>query len=168
MGTASRFVHHVLNILNEILSGRQHQQVVLEGALNILGYAEFQELEEIKRLLTAFNDEACVASFFKNAPTDGFAVCIGEENASQRLWDCSMVIAGYSVGKHVGQIGIIGPRRMRYQACVALLEAVTHGLKQVFNRMENNDVRKNALSTVVAHDGGEWSRRTDLVIFGES
>jgi heat-inducible transcriptional repressor len=165
MGTVSRFVHNVLDILNEILSGRQKQQVCLEGALNILGYEEFQDMDRIKKLLTAFNDDDCVASFFEDAPQEGVAVRIGDENPSPVLEECAMALTGFNVGKHVGQISIIGPKRMRYQSCVALLEAVSQGLKQVFTRMENNDVRKNALSTVVCHDGSEWSRRTDLVIF---
>lgn len=57
MGAASDFVHDVLDILNAILSRRQQKQVFVEGALNVLSFAEFQDLSLLKSLLMAFGDD---------------------------------------------------------------------------------------------------------------
>lgn len=166
MGTASGFVNDILEVLNDILNHRQETQVMIEKPLHILEHPEFQNTEQIKVLLTAFADEHRVAGFFKDVPIRGVTIRIGDENIASCLENCGMVMAGFSIGKHVGQLGIIGPKRMKYLRCVMMLEAALHGLEQVFMRIENNETRKNALSTVVANEG-EWAyaHSTDLVLF---
>ena len=56
---------------------------------------------------------------------------------------------------------------MNYAKCVAMLEAALSGLEQLFNRIEKNEARKNALSTVVAHDG-DWNGCAELAIFNKN
>lgn len=75
-----------------------------------------------------------------------------------------MVVGNYSIGKNVGHLALIGSKRMNYIECVAMVEAVLSGFEQLFTRLEKNDARKNALSTVVAHDG-DWARCSELAIF---
>lgn len=167
MGTASEFVHNLLDELNDILSRRQKKQVIVEGSLNLLSHVEFQEMHLLKTLLQAFGDEDDVVSFFKNLPDKGLAIRIGDENTANCIHDCSMVVANYSVGKNVGHLALIGPKRMNYAKCVAMLEAALSGLEQLFNRIEKNEARKNALSTVVAHDG-DWNGCAELAIFNKN
>lgn len=166
MGTAGTFVHTLLDILNEILSGRQQKQVMVEGMLNVLSFTEFQDVALLRSLLMAFGDENEVASFFRNMPEKRLTIRIGDENSVPEINDCSMVVGNYSVGKNVGHLALIGPKRMNYIRCVAMIEAALSGLEQLFTRMEKNDARKNALSTVVAH-GGDWSGCSELTIFEE-
>ncbi|MEE0512032.1 MAG: heat-inducible transcriptional repressor HrcA [Peptococcaceae bacterium] len=164
MGTASAFVHDLLDILNEILSRRQQKQVMVEGTLNVLSYAEFQDIELLRPLLMAFGNEDDIAGFFTNMPEKGITIRIGDENTSAEINGCSMVVGNYSIGKNVGHLALIGPKRMNYIECVAMVEAVLSGLEQVYTRLEKSDARKNALSTVVAHDG-DWTRCSELAIF---
>ncbi len=166
MGSASGFVNDILEVLNDILNQRQRKQVIVEEPLHILEHPEFQDTEKIKTLLTAFADDHRVATFFKDSANKGITVRIGDENSASCLEQCGMVIAGYSVGKHVGQLAIVGPKRMKYLRCVMILEAALHGLEQVYMRIETNETRKNALSTVVANEG-DWAygHSTDLVLF---
>lgn len=163
MGTASGFVEYVLDNLNDILSRRKAQKIMLEGSLNILSQKEFQSTEKITDLLRAFSDEKKVAGFFKNMPPRGVVVRVGDENSSPVLSDCSMVLSGFCVGKHIGQFGIIGPMRMNYMHNVAMMEAAMRGFEKVYERIERNEVRKNALSTLVSNDQC-WSG-TELAIF---
>ena len=164
MGTASMFVHDLLDILNDILSRRQQKQVMVEGALNVLSFPEFQDIQMLRPLLMAFGNEDDVAGFFANMPQKGINVRIGDENTSEEISGCSMVVGNYSIGKNVGHLALIGPKRMNYIECVAMVEAVLSGFEQLFTRLEKNDARKNALSTVVAHDG-DWARCSELAIF---
>lgn len=166
MGTASGFVHELLDILNEILSRRQQKQVIVEGALNVLSFAEFQDVALLKPLLMAFGNDDAVADFFVNMPAKGLTVRIGDENSSPAIGACSMVVGNYSVGKNVGHLALIGPKRMNYIECVAMVEAVLSGFEHLFMKLEKNEARKNALSTVVAHDG-DWSGCSELAIFKE-
>ena len=64
----------------------------------------------------------------------------------------------------MGHLALIGPKRMHYVKCVAMVEAVLSGFQQLYTRLENCDARKNALSTVVAHEG-DWYCRSELAIF---
>lgn len=164
MGTASGFVHNLLDILNDILSRRQQKEVLVEGALNVLSFAEFQDLAMLKELLTAFSNDDAVADFFKNMPERGLTIRIGDENTSPAINRCSMVVENYSIGKNVGHLALVGPKRMNYIKCVTTVEAVLSGFEQLFTRLEKNEARKNALSTVVAHDG-DWSGCSELAIF---
>lgn len=164
MGAASDFVHDVLDILNAILSRRQQKQVFVEGALNVLSFAEFQDLSLLKSLLMAFGDDEEVAGFFQNMPEKGITIRIGDENTASSIDACSMVVGNYSVGKNMGHLALIGPKRMHYVKCVAMVEAVLSGFQQLYTRLENCDARKNALSTVVAHEG-DWYCHSELAIF---
>lgn len=164
MGAASDFVHDVLDILNAILSRRQQKQVFVEGALNVLSFAEFQDLSLLKSLLMAFGDDEEVAGFFQNMPEKGITIRIGDENTASSIDVCSMVVGNYSVGKNMGHLALIGPKRMHYVKCVAMVEAVLSGFQQLYTRLENCDARKNALSTVVAHEG-DWYCHSELAIF---
>ncbi len=164
MGAASDFVHDVLDILNAILSRRQQKQVFVEGALNVLSFAEFQDLSLLKSLLMAFGDDEEVAGFFQNMPEKGITIRIGDENTESSIDACSMVVGNYSVGKNMGHLALIGPKRMHYVKCVAMVEAVLSGFQQLYTRLENCDARKNALSTVVAHEG-DWYCHSELAIF---
>ena len=164
MGAASDFVHDVLDILNAILSRRQQKQVFVEGALNVLSFAEFQDLSLLKSLLMAFGDDEEVAGFFQNMPEKGITIRIGDENTASSIDTCSMVVGNYSVGKNMGHLALIGPKRMHYVKCVAMVEAVLSGFQQLYTRLENCDARKNALSTVVAHEG-DWYCHSELAIF---
>lgn len=164
MGTASTFVHELLDILNEILSRRQQKQVMIEGTLNVLSFAEFQDIDLLRPLLMAFGNDDHVATFFRNMPEKGITIRIGDENTSSEINGCSMVVGNYSVGKNVGHLALIGPKRMNYIESVAMVEAALSGFEQLFTRLEKNDARKNALSTVVAHDGN-WSHCSEIAIF---
>lgn len=164
MGAASDFVHDVLDILNAILSRRQQKQVFVKGALNVLSFTEFQDLALLKPLLMAFGNDDEVAGFFENMPERGLTIRIGDENTSPLINGCSMVVGNYSVGKNMGHLALIGPKRMHYVKCVAMVEAVLSGFQQLYTRLENSDARKNALSTVVAHEG-DWHCHSELAIF---
>ena len=58
--------------------------------------------------------------------------------------DYSMITATYSVdGKQVGKIGVIGPKRMRYDKITSIMEYLTDNLNQSFQLEEGG------------HDSGE-------------
>ena len=71
-------------------------------------------------------------------------VTIGEENMDEQMNDYSMITATYSVdGKQVGKIGVIGPKRMRYDKITSIIEYLTDNLNQSFQLEEGG------------HDSGE-------------
>ena len=74
----------------------------------------------------------------------GMIVTIGEENMDEQMNDYSMITATYSVdGKQVGKIGVIGPKRMRYDKITSIMEYLTDNLNQSFQLEEGG------------HDSGE-------------
>ena len=62
----------------------------------------------------------------------------------EQMNDYSMMTATYSVdGKQVGKIGVIGPKRMRYDKITSIMEYLTDNLNQSFQLEEGG------------HDSGE-------------
>lgn len=62
----------------------------------------------------------------------------------EQMNDYSMITATYSVdGKQVGKIGVIGPKRMRYDKITSIMEYLTDNLNQSFQLEEGG------------HDSGE-------------
>ena len=55
----------------------------------------------------------------------------------EQMNDYSMITATYSVdGKQVGKIGVIGPKRMRYDKITSIMEYLTDNLNQSFQLEE--------------------------------
>ncbi|UCD55333.1 MAG: HrcA family transcriptional regulator, partial [Candidatus Omnitrophota bacterium] len=55
--------------------------------------------------------------------TEGTAIRIGRENIFEELQECSIITSAYRVKDRIsGNIGVIGPMRMRYEEVVPLVE----------------------------------------------
>ncbi len=58
--------------------------------------------------------------------------CGLEENPIDRMRDCSLVTASYSLGGNImGVLGIIGPTRMDYRRVISIMKAMTTLLESI-------------------------------------
>ncbi|HBK80943.1 MAG TPA: heat-inducible transcription repressor HrcA [Nitrospinae bacterium] len=105
----------------------------VEGASRVFTHPDFAgDFEKLQTLYAAFEEKGKLISLL-----DGFldspdvTVLIGAENDIDGMSDCSVVARSYFLGtRPLGTIGIIGPKRMRYDRMVSLVEwtaaAVSH------------------------------------------
>lgn len=60
-------------------------------------------------------------------------VVIGSENAADELRQCSMVAAGFRVGKVSGAVGVLGPTRMPYSALLPAVQFVAGAVSDLLS-----------------------------------
>ena len=98
------------------------------GTENILSQPEFQEPDDVRRLIEIIEDEDRVVQVLENLfESDPDAVGqaiirIGSETDEEEMDAYSIVTSPYRLGETVGTLGVIGPTRMDYPRAVALVE----------------------------------------------
>lgn len=128
-----------LKTLEEMLN----VQLYMDGMTNIFDLPEYNDIERAKSFFNLFSHKDEFIKTVINRDT-GMIVTIGEENMDEQMNDYSMITATYSVdGKQVGKIGVIGPKRMRYDKITSIMEYLTENLNQSFQLEEGG------------HDSGE-------------
>jgi heat-inducible transcriptional repressor len=106
-------------------------RIHVEGTSHLLRQPEFSRPEEATRILEALEEQTTLVEALASAPGDGMWVSIGAENRPAGLQSCSLVMAAYRTGDHVGgMVGIVGPTRMRYRHAVAAVQYVADRLSE--------------------------------------
>ncbi len=95
--------------------------VVVEGARNILEQPEFSQSDQFQSIIELMEDKQMVVHILNEHLQLQRPITIGEEITGQRISQCSIISANYSVGDLRGTLGIIGPRRMNYSHILALV-----------------------------------------------
>ena len=122
----------VLRGISELAAQMEKQSatdtVFIGGTHNILNYPEYSDVEKARAFLSALERKEQLTELLSRGDQP-FAVHIGLENGLLELTDCSVVTAGYQVGRgHRGSIGVIGPTRMPYGKVLSVLSAVCNVL----------------------------------------
>lgn len=110
--------------------------VVVEGALKMLDYPEYNNVEDAKNFLAVISDHDSVSELLAD-PEDSieFSVRIGKEDSG--VDKCAIITAAYKVRDEVvGRAGVIGPERMDYKKVIGVLEYMKKALGTV---LDNND-----------------------------
>lgn len=100
------------------------QDVLVEGASNLIGSPEFADLERTKELLRTLEQKGRLVGLLESVlQGGGVQVVIGRENPVSGLTDLSVVATTYGAGDRVlGTLGIVGPTRMEYARTIALVD----------------------------------------------
>lgn len=127
-------VRLVLNETAQLFSEQpESRRVSFSGTQNIIAQPEFQEPDEIRRVVKLLEDESIVVQLLEDRGGKGentAVVRIGRENSSENADRYSIVTAQYHLGEAMGTIGVIGPMRMDYPRVVALVEGMAALLSQ--------------------------------------
>jgi heat-inducible transcriptional repressor len=105
-------------------------EVLVEGASNLVGALEFNDLERTRELLRTLEQKGRLVDLLENVLTgQGVQVVIGHENPVSSLSDLSVVATTYRAGDRVlGTVGVVGPTRMEYARAIALVDYLAHVL----------------------------------------
>ncbi len=108
----------------------------MNGLANIFSLPEFNDIDKAKDFIQVMDHKEHISNAIATR-AEGVDITIGHENADIAFQDCSLVTATYSVkGKPVGQIGVIGPTRMKYNQISAVLECMATAIGDVFSEDE--------------------------------
>lgn len=103
---------------------------VVAGQTNLMGFADFGNVEELRALFDAFGEKRELLQLFDNClGGDGVRIFIGNESGYDVLGGCSVVTSPYTVqGEVIGSLGVIGPTRMDYHRIVPIVQSMAEAL----------------------------------------
>ena len=100
--------------------------VFFSGKTNILKQQEYNNIDEIKRIVNKFEDESLVRKIEETG--EGVNVYIGEQSEFDP--NVTVVKSKYNINGEEGTIAIVGPKRMEYDKVVGLLEYINKELNE--------------------------------------
>lgn len=130
-------VEQILALLRHEETKEADTRIFARGAANLLRQPEFQNVHRAHRLLTQLVEREVMLRDLLANPAAGSSVkvIIGSENQVAGIEDCSVLIATYAlVDGTLGQLAVIGPRRMDYGLMVAWVETVSEILSESLSR----------------------------------
>ena len=98
--------------------------VFFSGKTNILKQPEYDNIDEIKRIVNKLEDESLVRKIEETG--DGINVYIGEDNNFDK--NVTVIKSKYNINGEEGTIAIVGPKRMEYDRVIGLLEYINEEL----------------------------------------
>lgn len=110
--------------------------VYMDGASNILGQPEFEDVSRMRALFKTFEQKTRLVKIV-NACLDssGVRVVIGREIPDPDLQGVSLVTSGFPVGAEGWALGVMGPTRMEYPHVVSVVDhvarVVSHALQEL-------------------------------------
>ena len=112
-----------------------HHDYVLAGQTNLMGFAEFANLERLRQLFDAFAEKRDILHILDQClRSDGVQIFIGDESGYELFGDCSVITAPYRAeGKVVGVLGVIGPTRMAYERVIPIVDITARLLGAALN-----------------------------------
>ncbi len=130
-----KLFHQALQALIEGMPVDGSEQMIMDGAVQILDQPEFTDRERFRPLLNLLEqEEALYHLFTETAGPNRLKVSIGQENRERAMQDCSVVTATYEMrGRAMGIIGVLGPTRMDYARVMAAVEFMAAHLSLILN-----------------------------------
>jgi len=111
---------------NDFVTKRENVHVV--GKSKMLAQPEYNDTDEIKRLISKLEDNNQVRKIEKNDKDKNINVYIGKENDFDD--NVTVINMSYSLRGEEGTIAIIGPKRMEYDRVVGVLNILNKWLEE--------------------------------------
>lgn len=133
--------HEVLfNAFLEAFMKFANSHVYFSGKENLLYQPEYNDVNKLRRLVTAFENSQSWKSLEPIALEEGVSVRIGSDSPIEDLNDVSVISASFKTGNESkGSISVIGPTRMPYEKVVFLVEYISQSLEEVLLSEEDED-----------------------------
>ncbi|WP_236608253.1 heat-inducible transcriptional repressor HrcA [Dictyoglomus thermophilum] len=128
----SEIIKTLKDILKELIYAGKEEGVFVAGLSKILNHLEFQDINKVKTLVDVLEEEKTLSSLLFTAFLNkGLTILIGQEINIPELSDCSVITTIYSLGENItGSIGMIGPKRMKYERMLAFVELIGKTLSE--------------------------------------
>ena len=119
---ASQAISKITNYTGIALSPTN--RLYFDGTYHMLEQPEFKELAMARDFLRVIEERDDLLSIMnQDLEKDGTIVHIGRENKFRELEVCTIITSTYKFKNHVsGNIGLIGPMRMKYEEIVPMVE----------------------------------------------
>lgn len=135
--------HEILfNAFLEAFMKFAQNNVYFSGKENMLYQPEFNDVNKIRRLVSAFENNQMWRALTPLADGEGVTVKIGSDVPITNLEDVSVISASFRTSETTkGSISVIGPTRMPYEKVVSLVEYVSKNIEEIFDEQESHNKR---------------------------
>jgi len=101
-----------------------NNKVYFDGTYHMLEHPEFSKLGMARNFLRVMEGkDELLRIMSQDLETRGTAIHIGRENIFEELRECTIITSAYRVKNRIsGNIGVIGPMRMKYEEVVPMIE----------------------------------------------
>jgi len=126
-GMSSSVVPSFIKTLEKMLD----VDLYVNGYNNVFSLPEFSDVEKVKDVFDIVSNKNQFSEVLVNRD-NGLVVTIGDEN-SPDLKDYSLITADYKInGKLVGRLGVLGPKRMKYDEVTSVIKYITDNIDDSF------------------------------------
>ena len=127
-----RLAQNIMPNFMKTLENMLDVNLYMDGLTNIFSFPEYNDIGKAKVFLKMLDKKDYFRDILINRE-NGVIITIGDENSDEIIRDCSLITATYHVdGKLAGKIGVIGPKRMKYDEVTSIIEYVTENLSNTF------------------------------------
>lgn len=131
----SGLIRLFIDSVDKLFSPGKAEKVHIAGTDTIVEQPEFENPKNFRGVIELISDEEMIIHVLaKQTPhPDSVSVTVGQENENEKLKDYSVITASYLAGNTVGQIGVIGPTRMRYSRMIPLVDYLAKTISDMFS-----------------------------------
>lgn len=143
LGTPKEYLIPVLNGVIDCINRIDDSEIYLEGVTNIFNYPEYRDIIKAKEFLKILDEKDVLCKLLNcSANDDEVVIHIGTENEIEKIRECSLITAAYSVGDVViGSIGVIGPTRMEYAKVVSAMNFIKKSINSEILKLFGDEAR---------------------------
>jgi len=112
----------------------EESEIYIEGKTNLLDNPEFADVEQMRRILQAFEDKSRMIRLLDETfkVSTGIQIILGTEGELREWQEMSLISAPYWHGNTpLGLLGVIGPLRMDYSRIIPIVEFTAQFLSQL-------------------------------------
>ncbi len=127
MGSAGSIVSPVIKAIYETIGKGEEGDINVEGINKLLEYPEFSGVEQMKQIISMFENKDDFMKIVESADDDKVNIFIGHDG--ELVDHSAFVFKTIKVGgKAVGAIGVFGPSRMDYSKVISTVEYLSKNL----------------------------------------
>jgi len=135
----SKLAQNIMPNFVRTLESMLDVNLYMDGLTNIFSFPEYNDIDKAKVFLKMMDQKDYFRDILINRE-NGIIITIGDENSDEMIRDCSLITATYHLdGKLAGKIGVIGPKRMKYDEVTSIIEYVTENLSNTFKLTGGNE-----------------------------
>ncbi|MBQ7794323.1 MAG: heat-inducible transcription repressor HrcA [Clostridia bacterium] len=136
-----RKISLVIGYVAEWIRTLGESEVFVNNSRAILQYPEFSNVGKAREMLDFLEDKDNLIKIMESGHnTEGVGIKIGAENDFKELENTSLVTVDYKIGdRTLGQIAVIGPKRMNYAKVIASLDLISTQIDSILKQFTEGE-----------------------------
>ncbi len=135
---SDRMISNVARLLMwGALAEEENCPLFIDGTAKMLGRHDFEDMQKIKDLFETLEEKAKLVKILTTCLQShgrGTKILIGHENLTSEMHECALILAPYHYrNRVVGALGVVGPRRMKYDRAIPAVNYVAHVCTRVLS-----------------------------------